>query len=91
MENWFVDEEWLVKKGERYILDHYLKYPYKLLNAMICRLYSEETNTHFRMEWFLMVYTIVKTGKSFSWSISYHSSYQLEIRRIKVCKVLDST
>jgi hypothetical protein len=34
---------------------------------MICRLYGEETNTHFRMEWFLMAYTVAKTRKSFNW------------------------
>jgi phosphoenolpyruvate synthase/pyruvate phosphate dikinase len=28
MENWFMDEEWLVNKGERYIPSHYLKDPY---------------------------------------------------------------
>jgi hypothetical protein len=68
MENWFVDEEWMVKKGEIYIPAHYLKDPYIILNAMICRLYGEETNTHFRMEWFLMAYTIVKTRKAFNWA-----------------------
>jgi hypothetical protein len=31
---------------------------------MICRLYGEETKTHFNMEWFPMEYTMVKTYKS---------------------------
>jgi hypothetical protein len=35
MEDWFVDEEWPVKEGERYIPMKYLKDPYKILNAMI--------------------------------------------------------
>jgi hypothetical protein len=52
MKNWLVDEECMVKKGERYIYAHHLKDPYIILNAMIYRLYGEETNTHFRMEWF---------------------------------------
>jgi hypothetical protein len=52
MEDWFIDEEWSLKKGERYVPTQYLKDPYKILNAMICRLYGEETSTHFRMEWF---------------------------------------
>jgi hypothetical protein len=34
---------------------------------MIYRLYDEETNTHFRMEWFLMEYMVVKTGQVFNW------------------------
>jgi hypothetical protein len=35
---------------------------------MIYRLYGEETSTHFRMEWFLMAYTVAKTGKAFNWA-----------------------
>jgi hypothetical protein len=56
-----------VKEGERYILMQYLKIPYKMLNTMICILYGEETNTQFRMEWFMMAYTVVKTRQVFNW------------------------
>jgi hypothetical protein len=45
----------------------YLKNPYRILNSMICRLYGEETSTHFRMEWFPMAYTVVKTDQDFNW------------------------
>jgi len=67
MEDRFIDDEWPVKNRERYNLAHYLKDPYKILNVMICKLCGEETNTHFLMEWFMMSYTIVKTGKAFNW------------------------
>jgi hypothetical protein len=67
MEDWYNDELRHVKKGERYIPTQYLKEPYRLLNTMICRLYGEETNTHFWMEWFPMDYTMVKTGQVFNW------------------------
>jgi len=30
---------------------------------MICRIYDEESNTHFRMEWFSMAYRVAKIGK----------------------------
>jgi hypothetical protein len=35
---------------------------------MICKLYGEETNTHFIMEWFLMAYAVVKMGKALDWA-----------------------
>jgi len=35
---------------------------------MIWRLYDEETSTHFRMEWFLMAYTLTKIKKAFNWA-----------------------
>jgi hypothetical protein len=73
MEDWFVDEEWPVKKGERYIPAQYLKDPYIMLNVMIYRLYDEETSTHFRMEWFLMAYTVAKTRKDSTGPTSYPS------------------
>jgi hypothetical protein len=38
-----------------------------MLNTMICRLYGEETSTHFRMEWFPMAYMVVKKGQAFNW------------------------
>jgi len=63
MEDWFIDEEWPLNKGERHVLTQYLKDPYRMLNAMICRLYGEETSTHFRMEWFSMAYIVAKTKK----------------------------
>jgi hypothetical protein len=78
MEDQFVDEYFLVKQGQINVLDFYLKDPYKILNEMICRLYGEETNTHFRMEWFSMAYTVFKTRKAFnsanilSFNISSH-------------------
>jgi hypothetical protein len=34
---------------------------------MTCRLYGEETNNHFRMEWFPMAYTVVKNDNYFNW------------------------
>jgi hypothetical protein len=34
---------------------------------MICRLYGEETNTHFRMEWFPMAYMVAQKGQAFNW------------------------
>jgi hypothetical protein len=47
---------------------------------MICRLCGEETITHFRMEWFMMAYTIVKTRKSFNWDriLSFNISTQVK-------------
>jgi hypothetical protein len=80
MEDWFIDEEWSLKKGERYVLTQYLKDPYIILNTMICRLYDEETNTHFRMEWFLMAYTVAKTGKAFNWAsiLSFNITNQVQ-------------
>jgi hypothetical protein len=66
MEDWFFNEEWPMKKGERNVPAWYLKIPYKIMNTMICRLYGEEANTHFRMEWFPMAYTVVKTGQDFN-------------------------
>jgi len=68
MEEWFFEEERPVKEGERYILVMYLKGPYKLLDMMICKLYDEKTSAHFRMEWFLMDYIVVKTGQDFNWA-----------------------
>jgi len=46
----FYNEEWLGKKGERYIPAWYFKSPYRFINTMIYRLYGEESITHFRME-----------------------------------------
>jgi hypothetical protein len=56
-----------VKKGERYVPTWYLKIPYRVLNTMICRLYGEESSTHFRMEWFPMAYKISQNGHVFNW------------------------
>jgi hypothetical protein len=57
------------KKGRKKCLTQYLKNPYRIMNSMICRLYGEETSTHFRMEWFPMAYTMVKNGQAFNWEI----------------------
>jgi len=84
MEVSFVDEEWSVNKRERCIPSHYLKYPYKILNMMICKLCGEDINTHFRMEWFPMASTIMITGKEFNWANI--PAYQLKFGKIKVWK-----
>jgi hypothetical protein len=34
---------------------------------MLNRLYGEEKNTHFHMDWFPMVHTIVKKVQAFNW------------------------
>jgi hypothetical protein len=59
MEEWFYDEEWPVKMGERYVSTRYLMIPYRILNTMIFKVYGEETITHFRMDWFPMAYMLI--------------------------------
>jgi hypothetical protein len=68
MEDWFFNEEWPAKKGERNLPTQYLKICYRILNTMIYKLYGKEANTHFRMEWFPMAYTVVKTSQVFNWA-----------------------
>jgi len=46
MEDWWGEEIEFYKKNNRLVLVQYLKRPYRLLVAMICRLYGEETSTH---------------------------------------------
>jgi len=47
---------------------------------MISILYGEETNTHFRMEWFCMSYIVAKTSKSFNWAsiLPFNIANQIE-------------
>jgi hypothetical protein len=44
-----------------------LKAPYKMLTAMLSRLYGEEKSTHFQTDWLPLAHTIVKTGQVFNW------------------------
>jgi hypothetical protein len=67
VKDWYTSQVRQVKEGERYILMKYLNILYMILNTMICILYGEETNTQFRMEWFMMAYTVVKTRHLFNW------------------------
>jgi hypothetical protein len=51
---------------------------------MICRLYGEETSTHFLMEWFMMAYTMVKIGKVFNWAHILHSTFSRRLKKLQV-------
>jgi hypothetical protein len=53
------------EEGKNICPTNYLKYPYTILNVMICKIYGEDTSTHFIMEWFPMAYTMGKTRKDF--------------------------
>jgi len=64
MGDWFIDEDMIVKQGERYVPTKHLKDPCIVQNTMICKIHGEETNTHLRMEWFLIAYTMSKTRRS---------------------------
>jgi len=44
-----------------------LKEPYKLLVAMLSRLYGEEKSTHYQMDWLPLAHTNVKIGQVFNW------------------------
>jgi hypothetical protein len=63
MKNWWVDEDRPFKQGQKLIPTHEFKAPYKMLIAMLNRLYGEEKSTHFQMDWLPMAHTIVKTDK----------------------------
>jgi hypothetical protein len=66
MKNWWVDEDETLKQGHKLFLTHRLHTPYKMLVAMICRLYGEEKCTHFQTDWLPLTQTIVRIGKIFN-------------------------
>jgi hypothetical protein len=66
MKHWWADEYETLKQGQKIVPTHRLMIPYKMLVAMICRLYGEEKRTHFQIDWLPLEHTIVKTSQVFN-------------------------
>jgi hypothetical protein len=66
MKHWWVDEDETLKQGQKLVPTHKLKVPYKLLVAMLCRLYGEEKSTHFQIDWLPLAHIIINIGQVFN-------------------------
>jgi hypothetical protein len=66
MKYWWVDKDETLKQGQKLVSTHMLKTPYKLLVAMLCRLYGEEKSTHFQIDWLPLAHTIIRKRQIFN-------------------------
>jgi len=67
MKHWWVGEDETLKQGQKLVPTHRLKTPYKLLVAMLYRLYGEEKSKHFQIDWIPLAHIVVKTRHIFNW------------------------
>lgn len=67
IQEWWQEGVPFFPKGSKFFLTHNMKEPYRLVVAMISRLYREENNIHFRRERTPMAHYVAK-DTIFNWA-----------------------
>lgn len=68
IKKWWHDEEDFTEKNSRLYPVQYFRYPFRLVAAMLCRLYGEENCIQFKREWTPLVHHVTEKGQVFNWA-----------------------
>ena len=61
-------KQWWIEKENQIHPIQYFKQSFHLLVAIICKLYGEESYTHFKLEWTPLADHVAKTSQVFNWA-----------------------
>lgn len=68
IKKWWCYEEDFTENNGRLCPVQYFRYPFRLVAAMLCRLYGEENCHQFKREWTPLVHRLTEKGQVFNWA-----------------------